>query len=217
MLPHGPDVGRRHVRGQRFDLGSGPLQSLPEGIQRVRALAVSQEHHGSALRVQDHRQVPMAAPDADLIDGNPFGITKPGPPETTLQFRLQDRLHHVPAHVQVSGNAPDRQAPGELQRIPGTPLRVPMVIRCEPNLRLANRRTRLASKSPHRQLDPHSSSANREPSKASMLSPFPGHVSAPTGRAPGLLVRLTDGEVDLAAHILGPPVDGAMNAKGVVQ
>ena len=47
-----------------------PPQPLPEGLQRVSPLAVADEDHRTAFKVQDDRQVAMALGDGDFVDGD---------------------------------------------------------------------------------------------------------------------------------------------------
>ncbi len=46
VVPHGSDVGGRHIRGYRLDLGPSATQPFPEGLQGLDTFAVTDEHDG---------------------------------------------------------------------------------------------------------------------------------------------------------------------------
>ena len=70
VVPHGSDVGRRHIGGHGGDLGARSPQTLPEVVQGVRAFAVADKDHGAAKQIQDHGHVTMSLADGDFIDGD---------------------------------------------------------------------------------------------------------------------------------------------------
>ena len=67
------------------DLGPGPAQPLPEGLQGLHAFAVADEHHGAAEQVEHHGEVVMALADGDFIDGDLLELVQLGLAEAALQ------------------------------------------------------------------------------------------------------------------------------------
>ena len=63
-------LGRPHVHGHRLDPRPAGQPSLPEGIQRIGDLAVTDEHHRTALEVHDTREVAVPLGHGGLADGD---------------------------------------------------------------------------------------------------------------------------------------------------
>ena len=118
VVAHRPDVGRRHVRGHRFDLGPRPPQPPPERLEGIDTLAVADKHHRSGEQVQHHRQVAMALADGDLVDGDLLELVQLGLAETLLQGAGLDVLDHVPAHLEMLGHVLDGHVLRQLQDVP---------------------------------------------------------------------------------------------------
>ena len=101
-------VGPRHVLHRHdHDLDLALSRSLPEGLERTGALAVTNEDHRPGLEVQLDPQVAVCLCDSDLIDGDLSKMLQFGLGETTTQLALLDVLDRAPADSQVAGHIAD--------------------------------------------------------------------------------------------------------------
>src|SRR5262249_57948935 len=92
-------------------------QPLPEGLQRVAALAVADEDHGAAVEVHHHGEVAVPPGRGDLVDGDVPQVLELGLGESPRQVALLDVLDRVPADVEVAGHIEDGHAPRQLQGV----------------------------------------------------------------------------------------------------
>ena len=108
---HGPDIGRRHVRGDCLDAGPRRLQLCPERLQRIRPLAFADEYDRAAEEVQHDGHVAMSLADADLVNGDLLQVPQLHLLEAALQVSLLDVLDCVPTNAQMPGNVQNRHRP----------------------------------------------------------------------------------------------------------
>jgi hypothetical protein len=74
--------------GHSLDLRLAATEPLPKGLQRFGPLAIADEHHRSAVQVQDHRQVAVPLGDGDLVDGEVAQVLELGLGEATREVAL---------------------------------------------------------------------------------------------------------------------------------
>jgi len=108
----GIDVGRRHVRGHRLDLGPGTPKPNPEILQGIPAFSPPHMHHRPAFQVQDDCQVHVSLGRGNLVDGDLPQVFQLGLAKPPLEVPFLDLLDHVPTDTQVAGHVLDRHVLG---------------------------------------------------------------------------------------------------------
>lgn len=162
ILAHGPDIGGGHVGGNGLDLGVRAPQSLPEGLQGVHALAVTDENHGAGEKIEDNGQVAMALADVDFVDGDLLEVVQLGLAELALEVPGLDVLDDVPANDQMFGNILDGHEMRQFQSIALEGASVMLLGVGESELDLANLAARKAQHARHFELDERRLLADRQ-------------------------------------------------------
>ncbi len=112
-------VGCRYVHGHYLDLGSAGLELLPERLQGVARLAVTNENHCPGLEIQDEGQIAMSLADGDFVDGDVSQVLQLGLGEVTRRDAMRevillDVLEQVLADAQVYGHVTDGHSSPQL-------------------------------------------------------------------------------------------------------
>src|SRR5713101_4708441 len=179
VVAYGPDVGGRHVGGDRDDLGPRPTQPPPKRLQGLDAFAVADENHSPRAEVEDHRQVMMPLADGDLIDGDFLEFVQLGLAKATLQGMSLDVLDGVPTDLQVLRHVLDRHAAGQLQDVALETARVTFPGVGESEFHLPGLEADKAHHPWHLELEQHRFAADRQRAKSAFLTPLGPDVGVP--------------------------------------